>query len=119
MRISDWSSDVCSSDLSQDQDDHRLGAARRQPQGDVRPRPQLPARAVQTLKPSPCTGRKWEVVYSRPPSAVFWKKQRTMATSSECPIPFPLRRGAARTPEEGRVGNGGVRKRNHRWSPYH
>src|SRR3546814_7167996 len=83
MRISDWSSDVCSSDLSQDQDDHRLGAARRQPQGDVRPRPRLPARAVQTLKPSPCTGRKWEVVDSRPPSAVFWNKQRTMARSEE------------------------------------
>src|SRR3546814_11605773 len=107
MRISDWSSDVCSSDLAADPGDHR--DALDQPDED-----RLTRRHIGDAADVPCLCETLD-------------EQDRKAADDQCPGDDDgvfehyfdiVAEGEARS-EERRVGKGGVRTCGYRGSPYH
>src|SRR3546814_15909069 len=97
MRISDWSSDVCSSDLAADQ-----------------PLGQLLADPLQALQPGFVAGRLAAAEAARQMNLVTGMPQRLDEHARHLAVPGGIGRS-----EERRVGKECVSTCRSRWSPYH
>src|SRR3546814_14338005 len=99
MRISDWSSDVCSSDLYQD---HQMGVRGRE--CSTRPAKAEADTTEKGFKP-------WSHLLSSAPSTAAISSRKMPASSIE--LKRPVRS------EESRVGKESVSTCRSRWSPHH
>src|SRR3546814_19864492 len=113
MRISDWSSDVCSSDL-QENSAYRL----LDPESSRRPVRNDLSHLLRKWRPSRSRTRRWRISLCTHPHLLHTHEQRIYGYGEKARQVRTALPNGSRS-EKRRVGKECVRTCKYRWSPYH